>query len=96
MWAVIRQARDGMKGQAPWALAKDPEQTDRLDETLATLAEGLRALTVLLHAYVPQSAETLLAALGRPELDWAGARMGERAWEGTVEKIDPLFPKTQR
>ena len=50
-------------------------------------------LTVLLHAYMPHSAELLLAALGRPELDFEGAGYGARPGGQRVEPLEPLFPK---
>jgi methionyl-tRNA synthetase len=49
-------------------------------------------VTVLLWAYMPASAERLLAALGAPDRSLAGARLGAGAIE-RVSPIEPLFPK---
>src|SRR5437660_4373623 len=46
--------------RAPWQLARDPDSAAALDETLASLAEGVRAVSVLLHPYMPDSTERLL------------------------------------
>ena len=47
-----------------------------LDQVLYTLAEGLRVVSVLLHPFMPGSAERLLAALGREDLSLDGAALG--------------------
>jgi methionyl-tRNA synthetase len=61
---------------------------------LRSLAEGLRVVTVLLHAYMPETTERLMGALGQDggfSID--GARFGA-AGSGTVTPLDPpLFPK---
>ena len=79
--------------RAPWQLAKDPAQADALDVTLASLAEGLRIVTVLLHPYMPSSTTKLLAALGRRERAYDTALSGGAGWREPVAKIEPLFPK---
>ncbi|MGB2712403.1 MAG: methionine--tRNA ligase [Conexibacter sp.] len=92
IWQRVRRLNRYVEERAPWQLAKDPAQAAALDETLASLAEGLRVVTVLLHPYMPSSTCTLLAAIGRPELAYDGARPGG-GWGGTVAAIEPLFPK---
>jgi len=62
---------------------------------LRTLAEGLRALTVLLTPYIPESAAKLLDALGAPEITIEAARFGSHPGGQTVEKLAPLFPKPE-
>ena len=42
--------------RAPWQLAKDEANAAELDVTLRSLAEGIRAVTVLLHPYMPETA----------------------------------------
>jgi methionyl-tRNA synthetase len=93
IWTRVRRLNQYVEERAPWALAKDPAQADALDATLATLAEGLRIVTVVLHAYMPASTTKLLAALGRPETGYAAAALATHGWGGTVAKLDPLFPK---
>jgi methionyl-tRNA synthetase len=93
IWELVRQLNRYVEDRAPWKLAKDPAQADALDETLATLAEGLRAVTVMLHPYMPSTTTKLLAALGRPETDYAAARFADKGWGGTVQQLEPLFPK---
>jgi methionyl-tRNA synthetase len=81
--------------RAPWQLAKDPANAHELDVTLRSLAEGLRAITVLLWPYIPATSERLLAALGAPDTEIEAATFGARPGGARVEKLPPLFPKPQ-
>ncbi len=94
IWQRVRRLNRYVEEQAPWQLAKDDARSDDLDGVLATLAEGLRVVTVLLWPYLPASSERLLAALGAPELSLAGAHFGAGAIE-RVGSIESLFPKGQ-
>lgn len=47
----------------PWALAKDPEQIGRLATVLYNLLESVRIGAVLLKAYLPETADKILASL---------------------------------
>jgi methionyl-tRNA synthetase len=93
VWQRVRRLNQYVEERAPWQLAKDPAQAEALDQTLATLAEGLRAITVLLHPYMPSTTAKLLAAIGRPETGYAAAQFGDAGWGGDVAAIEPLFPK---
>jgi methionyl-tRNA synthetase len=90
----VRRLNRYVEEQAPWKLAKDPEQAGRLDVVLRSLAEGLRVVTVLLHAYMPETTERLMGALGQDGgFGIDTARFGEGG-AGSVTPLDPaLFPK---
>jgi methionyl-tRNA synthetase len=79
IWQHVRRLNRYVEERAPWQLAKDPATADQLDETLATLANHLRDVTVLLEPYIPAATTKLLQALG-------GAGQ-------TVSPLEPLFPK---
>jgi methionyl-tRNA synthetase len=93
IWQRVRRLNRYVEERAPWQLAKDPAQAGALDGALASLAEGLRVVTVLLHPYMPATTTALLAALGRPALAYEQARLAPRGWGGAVAPIEPLFPK---
>ncbi len=92
IWRAVRRLNRYVEEQAPWVLAKDPDRAGDLDRALASLAEGLRVVTVLLHAWMPASTEKVLTALGRPDTALANAEFGKAA-PVAVERIEPLFPK---
>jgi methionyl-tRNA synthetase len=88
----VRRLNRYVEEQAPWVLARDDARAGELDRVLASLAEGLRVVSVVLHPWIPATVEKLLDTLGAPELHLGGARMqGGRL--GAVAKLEPLFPK---
>ncbi len=93
IWERVRRLNRYVEERAPWQLAKDPAAAGELDQTLASLVEGLRVISVLLHPYMPSSTERLLAALGAPEVGFGGAAFAARASGGSVVALEPLFPK---
>jgi methionyl-tRNA synthetase len=93
IWQRVRRSNRYVEERAPWQLAKDPASADALDETLASLAEAVRVISVLLAAYMPESTATLLGALGAPDLSIAGAEFAVRAGGHTIVALEPLFPK---
>ena len=88
----VRRLNRYVEEQAPWVIAKDDARAAELDRVLASLAEGLRVLAVALNPWIPASTETLLDALGAPELDLDGAHM-QAGRLGAIAKLEPLFPK---
>ena len=105
IWQRVRRLNRYVEERAPWQLAKDAARAGELDTALRSLAEGVRVVTVLLHPYLPQSANRLLAALGlvevqdrpgevgEPALALDGASFGGRPGGDRVSKLAPLFPK---
>jgi methionyl-tRNA synthetase len=94
IWQRVRRLNRYVEEQAPWALAKDDARAGDLDRVLATLAEGLRIVGVLLAPWLPESSAKLLDALGTPDLALAGAALDGRRVE-RVTALSPLFPKHQ-
>jgi methionyl-tRNA synthetase len=94
IWQRIRALNAFVAAEEPWQLAKDPAQAEHLDAVLYTLAEGLRVVSILLHAWIPDATDKLLAALGEDRRDIASASFGD--WTGDkVSKIEPLFPRVE-
>jgi methionyl-tRNA synthetase len=96
IWERVRLLNRYVETTAPWTLAKAEKQDGAapgdLDRVLRTLVEGVRALAVLLHPWLPSSTATLLDALGAPDLAWSGAELGAGT-AGSVGELAPLFPK---
>ena len=67
----------GARGSSP----RTRRSAADLDATLRSLAEGIRAVTVLLHPYMPETAAKLLAALGEEDLALESAAL-RRAGRG--------------
>jgi methionyl-tRNA synthetase len=95
IWQRVRRLNRYVEERAPWTLAKDDALAGELDVTLRSLTEGLRVVTVLLHAYMPESTDKLLAALGREDRAIESACYGAAPGGQHVERIPPLFPKIE-
>ncbi len=93
IWQRVRRLNRYVEERAPWRLARDPANAEQLDQTLASLAEGLRVVSVLLHPYMPASTARLLEALGAPDTSIGAAGFGERAAGARIQALEPLFPK---
>jgi len=95
IWQRVKLLNRYVQEQEPWQLAKDEAASERLDQVLYTLAEGLRVVSVLIHPFVPGSAERLLAALGREDLSLEGARLGAVGGGGSIGELGQLFPRVE-
>ncbi|HEY3758538.1 MAG TPA: methionine--tRNA ligase [Solirubrobacteraceae bacterium] len=96
IWQRVRRLNRYVEECAPWTLAKDDSRAADLDRVLASLAEGLRVVSVLLVPYLPVSTERLLDVLGAEDRSLAAARFGALAGAAQprrVGAIEPLFPK---
>jgi len=91
-WQPVRRLNRYVEERAPWALAKDPARAGELDQALASLAEGLRVVAIVLQAWLPDTMERLLDALGAQDRTLAAARYGAEI-PARVERLAPLFPK---
>ena len=93
IWRRVRRLNRYVEEERPWDLAKDGARAEDLDRVLYSLAEGIRVLALLLHAFMPETSERLLVALdeGSRDLGEMGSRGGGRA----IERIPPLFPKLE-
>ncbi|MGE5674587.1 MAG: methionine--tRNA ligase, partial [Mycobacterium leprae] len=99
LWRLVNQANKYIEVQAPWALARDPGQNERLNGVLYSLAESLRILAVALTPYLVETPEEIYRQLG---LD-AGAVRGTQWPDGlnwgqlpagtAVKRGAPLFPR---
>jgi methionyl-tRNA synthetase len=95
IWRRIKRLNRYVQDEEPWQLAKDDAQAARLDEVLYGLAEGLRVVSVLVHPFMPTSAERLLDALGRPDLSLKGARFGAVGGGASIGELGQLFPRVE-
>ncbi|HJU74574.1 MAG TPA: hypothetical protein VJ717_12570, partial [Gemmatimonadaceae bacterium] len=96
VWQSVAAGNEYVDRQAPWKLAKDPEQRPALEATLGSLVRHLARHCVLLAPYMPSKAAELWSQLGGPS-DLHAQRFASLAsldpagW--SVTKGDPLFPK---
>jgi methionyl-tRNA synthetase len=91
IWLRVRRLNRYVEERAPWMLARDESRAAELATVLASLAEGLRVVTVELAPFMPGKTAELLDALGASGVERTFAAHGSGA---AVTAIAPLFPKT--
>jgi methionyl-tRNA synthetase len=95
IWQRIKLLNRYVQDEQPWQLSKDEAAAEQLDQVLYTLAEGLRVVSVLVHPFLPSSAERLLTALGNEDLSLDGARLGAGAGGASIGELEQLFPRVE-
>ena len=93
---IVTRCNAYVEETAPWKLAKDPAQSDKLDEVLYTLSESLRIISILMSPIIPREADAI-----RAQLNWQGdANLAAVAWGALPEGHQlgdpvPLFPRIE-
>ena len=100
IWTIVDDLNGYITVQEPWVLAKSDADRERLGTVLYTVAEGLRALAVLLAPVMPVATAALWKAIGaagdlaeqpiRDAGSWGQLSPGSR-----VTHIEPLFPRIE-
>ena len=94
IFAVIQRANKYIDETAPWALAKDEANKQRLESVLYHLCEALRVCGILLNAYLPTTAPKMMEQLG---LDASALDLTKNTYGAqqtyTVHKGEALFPR---
>ena len=93
----VRMLNRYFNDEAPWKLAKDPEQYGRLGTVLYNCVEGLRIVSVLMEPAMPGKARQVRIDLGLGDFtfadieEWGGAQPGTKV----PAEAEILFPKTE-
>ncbi|MET0740302.1 MAG: methionine--tRNA ligase [Candidatus Nanopelagicales bacterium] len=105
VWDLVSALNGYLTTQEPWKVASridsDPAARDRVATVLATSAEGLRVLAVLLNPVMPESAQQLWGMLGarsqlgelNGQLVKDAARWGQLVAGAVLVKGESLFPR---
>ncbi len=95
IWSLVTRANQYVDQTAPFKLAKDPAQSQRLDEVLYNLTETCRFLAVLLWPFLPGTAVKIYTQLGLTESPdkFSEAAWGELKPGHAIGEPSPLFPR---
>ncbi len=94
IWEFVSAVNRYVDAAQPWALAKDEQRAGQLNRVLATLADSLRFLGIVLEPFLPESAEKIRRTVGdsrKPEL--RNAVVGRINTIPDVSKLGGLFPR---
>ena len=78
IFAMLSRANKYIDETTPWALAKDESRRERLGTVLYTLLEAIRWGAVLLHPFIPATAEEILSELNTEMCGYSSIGTAER------------------
>lgn len=64
---VLRKCNKYIDDTTPWVLAKDDEQSDRLQTVLYNLLESIRVCAIMLYPFLPETSQKILYQIGLDE-----------------------------
>jgi methionyl-tRNA synthetase len=93
---LARACNQLIESSAPWKLAKDPEQAERLDGVLYHLAEAIRLVAIMLAPVLPEASRGILTQLNVS----AEPVLADAVWGGLPDghllgSPVPLFPRLE-
>lgn len=95
IWELINRCNQYIQEKAPWVLAKDEGNREKLSTVLYNLAESLRFIALLISPFMPAAAREMAHQLGIDLehrditcLKWGGLKANTKVCKGK-----PLFPK---
>ncbi len=78
IFTMLSRANKYIDETTPWSLAKDESQKERLGTVLYTLLEAIRWGAVLLHPFIPATAEEILSELNTDAVGYASIGSAEK------------------
>ena len=95
VFTLLRRTNKYIDETMPWVLAKDESKQDRLATVLYNLLESIRISAVLLHSFLPETAEKMFAYLNTKvtDLDSCDSFGNLETDIHVVEKCEPLFAR---
>lgn len=100
IWALVARTNKYIDETAPWVLAKDEANKDKLASVMNHLAESLRQIAIMIEPFMPHTTPQIFAQLG---IDGEASK----AWDSltkfdtlatntkVVEKGTPIFPRLE-
>jgi methionyl-tRNA synthetase len=97
IWELVSASNKYIDDSAPWSLAKDPAQQQRLATVIYNLIEAIRVIALLVSPFMPTTGAKILAIVG---CDPASTLEANDQWGGLkpgtiIEKAAPLFPRLE-
>ena len=93
IFTVFRRANKYIDETMPWALAKDENAKDRLNDVLYNLAEAIQIGASLLDSFMPETSAKIFAAFGGESRTLEECKAFGLKEQVTVNAIAPLFAR---
>ena len=100
IWALVARTNKYIDETAPWVLAKDEANKDKLASVMNHLAESLRQIAIMIEPFMPRTTPQIFAQLGiegEASKVWESLTKFDTLAQGTkvVEKGTPIFPRLE-
>lgn len=100
IWELVRRANKYLDESAPWRLAKDSANKDRVATILYNCVETLRFLSILLSPFIPNSSLKIQEQIGitgkLPPQTFADLEWGKTPAGIPLGKVEPIFPRIEK
>ncbi|WP_206459939.1 methionine--tRNA ligase [Anaerovorax sp. IOR16] len=95
IWTLIRRTNKYIDENAPWILAKDEANKDRLNIVLHNLAESLRIVSILIYPFMHTTSTKIRKQLGiwYADVAWEDAFTFDMMNGDQVKKGEGIFPR---
>jgi methionyl-tRNA synthetase len=100
IWELVRRANKYLDESAPWRLAKDPANKDRVATILYNCVETLRFLSILMSPFIPSSSIKIQEQIGisgklSPQT-FADLVWGKTPSGIPLGNVEPIFPRIEK
>lgn len=99
IWKLISRTNKYIDETAPWVLARDEDQKERLGNVMAHLAESLRVVGVMLQPFLTEAPKQIFKQLGVEDetlQTWESIYEQGQIKVGTqIQKGEPIFPRLE-
>ncbi len=100
IFKLVSRANKYIDEAAPWALAKQPEQKERLNTVLYAMAETLRLAAVLLEPFLVETPAKIREQLGIGAQNTGTSYLENIKWGGLTPGVQtqkglPIFPRIE-
>jgi methionyl-tRNA synthetase len=94
LWTLIRRSNKYIDETFPWVLAKEEDKQGRLGTVLYNLLESIRITSVLLEAFIPETAKKIQEQINATVVDFASIEaFGGTIAGAKVGQGEPLFQR---
>lgn len=97
IWKLVRRTNKYIDETAPWVLARDTANKDRLDTVLYNLSDSIRIISVLIQPFMHTTTRKIWEQLGIDHgegTQWEDTFIFGKLPSGVkVRKQDPMFPR---
>lgn len=98
VWGFVGRCNRYVDETAPWKLRKEPGSAGRLASVIYNLCESLRAVSILIHPFMPATSSAIRRQLGLPAQVPPGSledakRFGVIEAGTRIGEVKPIFPR---